>query len=96
MGELTHVKKGNVLTDGDSKASEAGGLKSDDERWDTPFRSLLELQVEPTSAPEDGGGESSACRRRSCKLSVWDLHPFRPHYGEWNARWVTAHCDSKT
>ena len=85
-----------LLTDGDSKASEAGGLKSDDERWDTPFRSLLELQVEPTSAPEDGGGESSACRRRSCKLSVWDLHPFHPHYGEWNARWVTAHCDSKT
>lgn len=67
-----------LLTDGDSKASEAQGLKSDDERRDTPFRTLLELQVEPTRAPEDGGGERSARHRRPCKLSVWDLHPFHP------------------
>ena len=49
-----------LLTDGDSKAAEAQGLKSEDERWGTPFRTLLELQVEPTRPPEEEGGEMPA------------------------------------
>lgn len=84
-----HVTRSQHLampTAAHSKASEAGELEGDNERRDTPFRSLLELQAEPTRVPEDGGGGISAGHRRPGRLSTQDLHPSCPRWEEWNAR----------